>query len=81
MAPASLVDRYFVAKAYDGRVIDRPIDPERPDNLHDPAPGDPGARGGFAARGSSVQWRLARLAQWAITAAAAGLAARLKARR
>jgi NAD(P)-dependent dehydrogenase (short-subunit alcohol dehydrogenase family) len=46
MAPG-LVDRYLARKAYDAQQTDRPLDPERQDNLFHPPPGDPGAHGPF----------------------------------
>jgi NAD(P)-dependent dehydrogenase (short-subunit alcohol dehydrogenase family) len=45
-----LLDRYLGATGYDAQQTDIPIEPDRPDNLWNPVPGDHGARGGFDAR-------------------------------
>ena len=79
-----LLDRYLGRTGVDSQQTKEP-EPERPDNLYAPVPGDQGAHGRFGDRshGASAQW-------WATThrgllagagAAAAGLAAALAARR
>ena len=42
-----VVDRYLARTAYSGQFADREYDPDRPDNLYEPVPGDPGAHGPF----------------------------------
>lgn len=47
LAP-SVADRVLAEQGYEGQQTDRlPYDPERPDNLFTPLPGDPGAHGPF----------------------------------
>jgi NAD(P)-dependent dehydrogenase (short-subunit alcohol dehydrogenase family) len=48
LAPA-LGDRYLARTGYDAQQTDEPADPERPDNLFEPVPGDRGAHGRFDA--------------------------------
>jgi NAD(P)-dependent dehydrogenase (short-subunit alcohol dehydrogenase family) len=50
-APA-LLDRYLAATGFDSQQTDEPEDPNRPDNLWEPVPGDHGARGRFTDRAS-----------------------------
>jgi NAD(P)-dependent dehydrogenase (short-subunit alcohol dehydrogenase family) len=40
-----LVDRYLARTGYEGQQTDEPVDPERPDNLFEPVPGDHGTQG------------------------------------
>jgi NAD(P)-dependent dehydrogenase (short-subunit alcohol dehydrogenase family) len=42
-----LIDRYLAGKGYDGQQATWPIEPDRPDNLHEPVAGDHGAHGEF----------------------------------
>jgi NAD(P)-dependent dehydrogenase (short-subunit alcohol dehydrogenase family) len=54
-----LGDRYLAKSGYSAQQADLPVDPERPDNLFEPVPGDPGARGIFsdqAKAGSALWW-------------------------
>ncbi len=54
-----LVDRYLARTAYEGQMADFDYDPDRPDNLEEPVPGDPGAHGPFdetAVRSSQQLW-------------------------
>jgi len=44
------LDHYLADTAWDGQMLDEPIEPGRPDNLFEPVPGDPGMRGRFGAR-------------------------------
>lgn len=46
-AAPGLVDRYLARNGYEAQMTDDPEDPDRPDNLWDPLPGDHGARGPF----------------------------------
>ena len=63
------------------RLLDRPVCPDRPNNLYDPLPGDWGARGRFGGRAaeSSPQWWLTTHRGWVALAgaAAAGVAVAL----
>ena len=44
-----LAERYLAKTAIKGQQSDQPVDPNRPDNLFEPVPGDPGAHGPFDA--------------------------------
>jgi len=69
-------DRYLAERGYDAQQTDEPADPERPDNLWAPVPGDHGAHGVFddvAARFSIELW--ATTHRWWLAIAAAGVAA------
>ena len=74
-----LLDRYLAKKGYEGQQTDLPFDPNRPDNLYRPVPGDHGAHGLFSARSKdrSLQlWlRLHRGVVAAAGAAAVGIGA------
>jgi NAD(P)-dependent dehydrogenase (short-subunit alcohol dehydrogenase family) len=75
LAPG-LVDRFLARDGYDSQQTDEPIDPDRPDNLFEPAPGDYAAHGVFddEARDRSTQlW--ARTHGAALGLAGAGAAA------
>jgi short-subunit dehydrogenase len=65
-----LGDRYLARTGYDSQQTDKPVDPNRPDNLFEPVPGDQGAHGRFDDQSSdtSYQW-------WATTHRGAILAA------
>lgn len=78
-------DKYLASTGYESQQTDEPADPEQPDNLMAPLPGDPGAHGTFGhrARNFSPQFwatkhRGSLLATGAAVAAAVllGLAAR-----
>jgi len=47
---SGLLDRYLARTGYDSQQTDAPADPNRPDNLWAPLPGDHGAHGRFGAR-------------------------------
>ncbi len=56
---SGLMDRYLARTGYDSQQTDVPADPNRPDNLWHPLPGDHGAHGRFASRSanfSSQAW-------------------------
>ena len=55
-----LLDRYLARTNYQAQQTDRPIEPDRRDNLLAPVPGDHGADGPFVdrARGADPQWWL-----------------------
>ena len=59
LAP-SLLDRYLARTGYDAQQHDGREDPNRPNNLWEPVPGDHGAHGSFddRARDYSVEWWL-----------------------
>ncbi len=69
-------DRYLAEHGYSSQQTDEPVDPDRPDNLWEPVPGDFGAHGAFDGRASRHSAEL-----WAdehrglIALAGAGLAA------
>ena len=44
-----LAERYLAKTAIKGQQTNQPVDPNRPDNLFEPVPGDPGAHGAFDA--------------------------------
>jgi NAD(P)-dependent dehydrogenase (short-subunit alcohol dehydrogenase family) len=60
------VDRVLAKRGFGGQQTDTPVDANRPDNLFEPVPGDPGAHGPFddSARSRSLQLRLAKLRSW-----------------
>jgi NAD(P)-dependent dehydrogenase (short-subunit alcohol dehydrogenase family) len=54
-----LGDLYLARTGYEAQQTDEPVDPNRPDNLFEPVPGDHGTRGRFgdgARKGSAVTW-------------------------
>jgi NAD(P)-dependent dehydrogenase (short-subunit alcohol dehydrogenase family) len=61
VAPA-LIDRYLARTGYEAQQTDEPVDPNRPDNLFEPVPGDHGTHGRFdeGARSSSAITCLSR---------------------
>jgi hypothetical protein len=52
------LDRYLTKKGYSGQLTDEPADPEQPDNLFDPVPGDPDTRGRFDSRAANYSLQL-----------------------
>lgn len=83
MAAPGLLDRYIAKTGWDGQVTDIP-NPHGPDNLFEPAPGDPGARGRFGARAKPKAFILdparARAGLGLAAAGALGLAMALRRR-
>jgi NAD(P)-dependent dehydrogenase (short-subunit alcohol dehydrogenase family) len=61
LAPGAL-DRYLAATGFDSQQTDEPEDPDRPDNLWAPVPGDHGAHGVFDSRATDRSEQL-----WAAT--------------
>ncbi len=63
-----LLDRYLGATGYKGQQTDEPKDPNRPNNLYEPLPGDHGAHGTFDAESWSFSpetWAAThKLATW-----------------
>lgn len=80
-------DRYLAKNGYEAQMIDEDEDPNRPDNLWSPVPGDAGAHGVFDDRAQpvSIDLELNKRRPWIFAAAAAlalaGLAAMRKSRR
>lgn len=72
-----LVDRYLARTGFDSQHTDEPIDPERPDNLYAPLPGDPGVHGRFDDRASGRSTELLLSRHRVLTAAGLGLAGAL----
>ena len=71
-----LLDRYLARTAYAGQQTQEPVRPDRPDNLFEPVPGDPGAHGIFdrRAHASSAQFWQTTHRGW-LAAAGLGVAA------
>jgi NAD(P)-dependent dehydrogenase (short-subunit alcohol dehydrogenase family) len=70
-------DRYLAKHGYDAQQHDGPEDPNRPNNLWDPVPGDHGAHGAFddrASYSSSELWAETH-SKWLLATAAAGVLA------
>lgn len=80
-------DRYLAKHGYDAQMIDEPEDPNRPNNLWHPLPGDHGAHGVFDDRSipHSVELELNKNRPWIFAAGAmlllAGIAAGVRSRR
>jgi short-subunit dehydrogenase len=57
-----VADRYLARNGFDAQQTDEPVDPNRPDNLFEPVPGNQGAHGPFDAksRRRSLQLPLAK---------------------
>ncbi len=53
-----LADRVLVRQGYDGQLTDRPVDPDRPDNLFEPAARDFGVDGPYGERARPRSWQL-----------------------
>jgi hypothetical protein len=53
-----LIDRYLAKTGYESQQTDEPRDPDAPNNLLAPLPGDPGAHGRFDARARSYSLEL-----------------------
>jgi NADP-dependent 3-hydroxy acid dehydrogenase YdfG len=65
-----LLDHYLAAVGYDAQQTQSSVDPDRPNNLYDPLPGDYGARGQFDQRAAmySVQAWGNRHRRWLVFA-------------
>lgn len=57
IAPGAL-DHYLARTGFDSQQTPEPEDPNRPDNLWQPVPGDHGAHGSFDARAQKASWEL-----------------------
>lgn len=57
-----LGDWYLGKTGYQSQQTKEPLDPNRPNNLYEPVPGDHGARGAFTSRahGFSLQWWISK---------------------
>jgi len=68
-----LADRYLGRNGYEAQMIDEPEDPNRPDNLWKPLPGDHGAHGVFDDRATdiSIEFELNKRRGWVLAGAAA----------
>jgi short-subunit dehydrogenase len=53
-----LIDHYLARTGYESQQTDEPADPDRPNNLWEPAPGDHGAHGVFDDRSRDHSWQL-----------------------
>lgn len=75
-----LLDRYLGRYGIDSQKSDRPIEPDRPDNLYNTVPGDYGAKGEFTSqeKSRSLQW-WATVHRGAVVTAGAAAAAALAA--
>jgi len=73
----SLADRYLARTGYDSQQHDGPEDPNRPNNLWEPLPGDHGSHGAFddRARTSSLELFLETHVGWLSAVAGIGIAA------
>jgi NAD(P)-dependent dehydrogenase (short-subunit alcohol dehydrogenase family) len=76
LAPG-FADRYLALAGFDSQQTDEPVQPQRPDNLFAPLPGERAAHGDFdgEAKPRSVQWELTRHRR--LLAGGAGVAAGL----
>lgn len=70
-----LGDRYLARTGFDSQMTDEPADPNRPDNLWAPLPGDRGAHGGFDDCAYARSWQLEATMHrgWLALAGLAGL--------
>ena len=66
---SGVLDRYLARTGYDSQQTNRPVAPNRRDNLWEPVPGDHGAHGGFASR--SIDFSLQAWINEHLTAVAA----------
>jgi NAD(P)-dependent dehydrogenase (short-subunit alcohol dehydrogenase family) len=69
----ALADRLLARQGFEAQQTERPLDPGRPDNLFEPAPGDQGAHGPFDAHSRS--WSAQLFARTHAPLIAAGVAA------
>jgi NAD(P)-dependent dehydrogenase (short-subunit alcohol dehydrogenase family) len=68
-----LIDLYLARHGYEAQMVDEPEDPNRPDNLWKPLPGDHGAHGVFDDRATdrSIEFELNERRGWILAGAAA----------
>ncbi|MDQ3315567.1 MAG: SDR family NAD(P)-dependent oxidoreductase, partial [Verrucomicrobiota bacterium] len=67
-----LLDHYLAKAAYDGQQTGEPEDPNRPDNLMEPVPGDHGAHGTFGSQASDTSPAFWAVKHRAVLGAVAG---------
>lgn len=67
-----LLDHYLAKAAYDGQQTGEPEDPNRPDNLMEPVPGDHGAHGTFGSQASGTSPAFWAVKHRAVLGAVAG---------
>ncbi len=67
-----LADYYLAKNGYDAQMTEEPEDPNRPDNLWQPLPGDHGTHGAFddRAHDRSIELELNKNRKWLLTGAA-----------
>ncbi len=70
-----LLDHYLAHNGYSSQITKEPDDPNRPDNLYDPVPGDYAARGRFDDKSSPSSTQLWATLHRGMLAAGAGVAA------
>jgi short-subunit dehydrogenase len=71
----SFADRFLAKNGYESQQTDKPADPNRPDNLYKPLPGDHGAHGAFDERSRSWSAEAWAEEHRGVLAAGLGLAA------
>ena len=72
---AGLLDRMLAKTGYESQQTHQPEDPERPNNLWHPVPGDHGAHGRFDRRARSFSWQLwASMHRWPLAIVAGSIA-------
>jgi NAD(P)-dependent dehydrogenase (short-subunit alcohol dehydrogenase family) len=67
-----LVERVLAKQGYQGQQSDKPADPNRPDNLFSPPPGDAGAHGPYDAKARKTSLQTALAEKRSVLAAAGG---------
>jgi len=72
---AGVLDHYLGRTGYESQQYDGAEDPDRPDNLYEPVPGDHGAHGDFDRRAHDRSWQLWLTTHRTLLLAAAGAAA------
>jgi NAD(P)-dependent dehydrogenase (short-subunit alcohol dehydrogenase family) len=70
-----VLDRHLARTGYDAQQTEKPIEPNRRDNMAEPLPGDRGAHGGFDDEAREGSWQFAALAHRHLLAAGAAAAA------
>jgi NADP-dependent 3-hydroxy acid dehydrogenase YdfG len=53
-----LADWYLAKNGINDQLTDEPVDPDRPDILFEPVPGDPGANGPFTETARGMDWQM-----------------------
>jgi short-subunit dehydrogenase len=55
---SGLLDRYLASSGYKGQLTQEPLEPDAPDNLFEPVPGDYGAHGRFDEEARPRSWQM-----------------------